>query len=260
MKKAKHKRQRNIVLTGASSGIGKELLALFKDTEGVRIIAVARNIDNIECNGGVYPFSADLSKQEDVDRIFEYAKSVFGTIDLFIANAGIAYIEELEKADWQHLEKIYSLNTTSVIYSLLKFNDQAMGAPVQFVCTISAVAFISLHAYALYCSSKAALHQFIEGYRQEKKENMSITAVYPIAIKTSFFDHASGDRNTPAPWPQQRVEVVARKIMKGIEKKQKRVYPSLAFRIFYPIGRAFPFLLKLYTLIEKRKTKQWFSQ
>ncbi len=251
---------KNIVLTGASSGIGQALLKHLSVHEGVKVIAVARNIKNIVASESVFPFSADLSTHEGVDKLFAYAKDKFGIIDLFIANAGFAYIEEMEAADWTHLDKIYSLNTTSVIYSLLKLNDQSKNAPVHFVCTISAVAFIPLHAYALYCSSKAALHQFIEGYRQEKKDNLAITAIYPIATKTSFFDHASGENDTPTPWPQQDVEVVARKIIRGIEKRQKRVYPSLLFRIFYPIGRTFPLFISLYTLLEKRKTKQWLRK
>lgn len=232
---------KNIVLTGASSGIGHVLLQLLCRCEGVKIIAVARHVDNIIIDKKIIPFSADLSTPEGVDSLFDFAKDQFGLIDLFIANAGFAYMEEMGSANWEHLEKIYSLNTISVIYSLLKFNEQAKDIPSQFVCTISAVAFIPLHAYALYCSSKAALHQFIEGYRCEKRDNLTITAVYPIATKTSFFDHASGQSETPAPWPQQKTEIVARKIINGITKRQKHVYPSFLFRLFYPFGRAFPF-------------------
>lgn len=251
---------KNIILTGASSGIGKALLQSLSKYEGTKIIAVSRNIEHIEVSENIYPISADLSNKDGVDALFEFAKETFGVVDIFIANAGFAYIEELHETNWEHIEDIFSLNVTSIIYSLQKFNGQAGETKRQFVSTSSAVAFVPLHAYALYCSSKAALHQFMEAYRHEKDENLVLTTIYPVATRTSFFDHASGKQNTPPPFPTQNVDVVARKIINGIEKNKKRIYPSTLFRIFYPIGRAFPFFLRLYSIIEKRKTKKWLGQ
>lgn len=252
---------KNIILTGASSGIGKKVLALLCNYEQVRIVAVARNISNIPTlPDKVFPFAADLSDKEGVDAVFEYAKNTFGTVDIFMANAGFAYIEKLAEPDWKHAQDIFSLNVTSVIYSLQKLQEQGVGQKIQFVATCSAVAFVPLHAYSLYCSSKAALHQFIESYRYEQNDNLTITTAYPVATQTKFFDHASGTSSTPTPWPTQSVDIVARKIVKGIEGDRKRIYPSLLFRVFYPIGRAFPILLRMYSLLEKRKTRQWLRK
>lgn len=251
---------KNIVLTGASSGIGKEILDQLCQYEGVKIIAVARNIGNIpNSRNNVFLFSADLSQKEGVDAVFEYAHKVFGQVDIFIANAGFAYIEELQDADWKHIEDIFSLNVTSIIYSLQKFNEQGDTNQRQFVATSSAVAFVPLHAYALYCSSKAALHQFMEAYRYEKDKNLILTTIYPVATRTAFFDHASGKKSTPTPWPTQSVRSVVRKIIRGIEKDNKKIFPSFLFRVFFPIGRAFPFLLKIYSKMEMRKTRKWLQ-
>lgn len=252
---------RNIILTGASSGIGKALLELLCQYEGIRIVAIARNIDSITSHPNkVFPFSADLSQKEGVDSVFEFAKETLGEVDIFIANAGFAYIEELQNSDWKHIENIFSLNVTSVIYSLEKFNEQAQGRHKQFVAISSAVAFVPLHAYALYCSSKAALHQFMETYRYEKDKSLTLSTVYPVATRTSFFDSASGNENTPPPWPAQNVESVVKKITKGITSGKKRIYPSLLFQLFYPIGRAFPVFLKIYSKMEMRKTKKWLGK
>lgn len=251
---------KNIILTGASSGIGKEILDQLCQYEGTKIISVARNIGNIpNSRNNVFLFSADLSQKEGVDAVFEYAHRVFGQVDIFIANAGFAYIEELQDADWNHIEDIFSLNVTSVIYSLERFNEQGGSSQRQFVATSSAVAFVPLHAYALYCSSKAALHQFMEAYRYEKDKNLILTTIYPVATRTAFFDHASGKESTPSPWPAQSVENVAKKIIKGVKKNKKRIYPSFLFRVFYPIGRALPFFLKIYSKMEMRKTRKWLQ-
>lgn len=252
---------KNIVLTGASSGIGRKILDLLLQYQDTKVVAVARNTSSIPTlQGRIYPLSADLSTQEGVDKLFEISKAQIGDIDIFIANAGFAYMEENESPDWERIEKIFGLNVNSVIYSLERLKEEARGRKIHFVATCSAVAFVPLHAYALYCSSKAALHQFMEAYRYEKGENLTLTVVYPVATSTHFFDRASGTQNTPSPWPTQSVDVVARKIVKGITKEKKRIYPSTLFRIFYPIGRMFPFLLRIYSSIEKKKTKRWLRR
>jgi len=248
---------KNIILTGASSGIGKEILSLLITFKDAKIVAVARHIDVIpQVENIIYPFAADVSTQDGVDKVFEYASQLLGHIDVYIANAGYAYLEKLDKPDWQHIEDIYNLNVFSPIYSLEKLVEQNKGK-IAFVCTVSGAGLASLPAYSLYCSTKAALHHFIQTYRYEQSRNLQITAVYPVATLTDFFDKATGEKETPLPFPSQDAKTVARKIVRGIEKGKKNVFPSILFRLFYPIGRAFPFMLKVYSLREKRKVRKW---
>lgn len=250
---------KNIILTGASSGIGLEMLKILAGYDNVKIVAVARHTGAIpQMAGIIFPYVADVSTQDGVDKLFSFAQDTFGLVDIFIANAGFAYLEKIENPDWNHIEQIFKLNMFSPIYSLEKLIGRSDNNTKRaFVCTISGAGLVSLPGYSLYCSTKAALHHFISTYRYEKPSCLQITTVYPVATETSFFDKASKEENTPLPWPRQGACTVARKIIKGIEKNKKRVFPSLLFRLFYPIGRAFPYLLKLYSLSEKRKIKKW---
>lgn len=253
-------RGKYIILTGASSGIGREMLGILASYNGVKILAVARHIDDIPgVEGVVYPFSADVSSSEGIDKVFSYAQQVFGHIDIFIANAGFAYLERLETPDWQHIRKIYDLNVFSPVYSLERLVALNKDRPVAFACTISGAGLVSLPAYSLYCSTKAALHHFVQTYRYEKADNLQLTAVYPVATRTAFFDKATGEKDTPLPFPAQDAKTVARKYIKGIEKGKKNVYPSTLFRLLYPIGRAFPFCLKVYSLLERKKAGKWLG-
>ncbi len=248
---------KNIILTGASSGIGLEMLSLLV-AKGVKIVAVARHVENIpQKEDTVYPFSADVSCKEGVDKVFEYAKQTLGGVDIFIANAGYAYLEKLDTPDWQHIEGIYNLNVFSPIYSLEKLVAENRQNKVAFACIASGAGLVSLPAYSLYCSTKAALHHFMQTYRYEQSDNIQITTVYPVATRTEFFDKATGEKSTPLPFPVQEASTVARKIIKGIEKGKKQIFPSMMFRLFYPIGRAFPFCLKVYSLMEKKKVRKW---
>lgn len=250
---------KNIILTGASSGIGKELLSLLSKYNDVKIIAVARNVSEIEWyEGKVIPFSVNLSSKEGVDSLFEFSQNTFGNTDLFIANAGYGYLERLSKPDWQHIENIFSLNVISPIYSLEKLIQESNSSK-NFVFTVSCVAMIPLPVYSLYSSTKAALHQFVKAYRYEKSKNLNITCVYPIATRTKFFEKAAKEENPPLPFPTQSVEKVARAIIKGIEKDKKQVFPSIFFKLIYPFSRLFPFLIHIYSLMEKKKADRWLD-
>lgn len=250
---------KNIILTGASSGIGLEMLSILVAKQA-KVIAVARHTDAIPQHENVFPFAADVSSADGVDKVFEYARQTLGDIDVFIANAGYAYLEKLVTPDWQHIENIYNLNVFSAVYSLEKLVGGSKGRKVIFACTISGAGLVSLPAYSLYCSTKAALHHFVETYRYEQPQNIQLTAVYPVATRTAFFDKATGEDGTPLPFPAQEASVVARNIIAGIEKGRKNVYPSVIFRLFYPVGRAFPFLLKIYSRMEKRKVRKWLER
>lgn len=229
--------------------------------DNTKIIAVARHTEHIPViENKVYPLAIDVSSKEGIDRLFQSAIGILGHIDVFIANAGFAYLEKLTAPDWLHIEKIYHLNVFSPVYSLEKLIAISGDKPVCFACTVSGAGLVSLPAYSLYCSTKAALHHFIQTYRYEQKKTLQITAVYPVATKTDFFDKATGEKETPLPFPSQNAKIVAKKIIRGIEKGKKRVYPSVLFRLFYPIGRAFPFMLKIYSSMEKRKVKKWLDK
>jgi len=103
--------RKNIVITGASSGIGYSILKACLDFD-CKIIAAGQNCERLEelatpYKERVFPFSGNLGDPFHLDRLFEYAISTLGSIDIFIANAGYAYYESAEEADWSHIEQIF---------------------------------------------------------------------------------------------------------------------------------------------------------
>jgi uncharacterized protein len=104
----------NVVITGASSGIGQELLSLLLEA-GARFVAASRTIEetNIE-HENLYKKNFNVSVKEDLDQLFELALDKLGDIDLFIANAGFAYYEKLGEPDWDHIRQIFETNTTGL--------------------------------------------------------------------------------------------------------------------------------------------------
>lgn len=249
---------KNIIITGASSGIGAALLEKLLNYN-VKIIAVARNINMIPDSDKVIPYSCDVSKQEEIDKLFEYAVNVFNHIDIFIANAGFAYCEEIEEANWQHTEEIYKTNVFSPIYSAEKMRDLNRDRHYHVIITCSAVSTFPLPGYSLYCSTKAALHMFAKTYRYEMKNKGKLTLVYPVATKTNFFKRAGGN-DAPVPWPIQSVGIVANIVILGMKLNLNSIYPSILFIIGSIINRVIPILFPICSKIFSMNFTMWLRK
>ena len=250
---------KNIVITGASSGIG---LSVLKELEkkSCKIIACSRkiesqNLDLKDAKAEIIYKNCDVSKKESIDELFDFAIKKFGHIDLFISNAGFAYYEKIDRADWEHIESIVDTNFNGFVYCLEKMKEEFGKAPYNFLVTASAMAELSIPGYSLYSGTKAAIRGFCDAYRYELEPGQNLQAVYPVATKTNFFKNAGN--SVPVPWPTQDSETVALKIIRGIEKDRKNIYPSFVFRLTSIFNRIFPFILHSYADIYGMLFKKW---
>ena len=114
-----------------------------------------------------------------------------------------------------------------------------------------------LPGYSLYASTKAALHSFAKGYRNELNRKQLLQLVYPIATRTAFFNQEGED--APVPWPSQKPEDVARKIIAGIKRDRRSIFPSKLFLSLNILNSYIPLIHKLIIQIEKRNFKKWLQ-
>lgn len=249
--------RKRIVLTGASSGIGKEILEMLL-AHDVTVTVGDLTPKKVKRHRRVTALECDVSSPGDVDSLFKKAIKTMGGIDIFIANAGFAYYERIAREDWEHIEKIYRTNFISPVYALEKMEALNRGRQYMVVITSSAMGKLALPGYALYSSTKAALDSFASAYRLEHDGKGIILMVYPIATKTEFFKRAG--RGIPVPWPTQSPAKVAKAVIKGIQNNRKRIFPSKLFYIMLTINRVLPFVLYLYTKVEQYKLKRWLAR
>ena len=235
---------KNVVITGATSGIGLSLLEKLKNKKDTRIIAVGRNFEKLKPYENVEQYKCDVSVKEEVDGLFEHLKEKYTTIDIFYANAGFAYYEKIGKSDWEHIENIFKTNVISPIYSLEKMIELNKGKKFIHLITASAISYMQMPGFTLYGSTKAAVHAFANGFRFEIPKNVVLSLVYPVATRTNFFNFAGG-RDTPVPPFDQDVSAVTDSIIHGITKEYRHIYPSKYFFVGLILNRFLPFIFPM---------------
>lgn len=251
-------KNKNVAITGASSGIGLEILKLLL-ANGCRVAACARHIENVGIeNENLFLKPCDVSKKEEIDAFFDFALQTLGGIDLYISNAGFAYYEKIGAPDWQHAEAILNTNFVSTVYAAEKMKELHGGKPYNFAVTASAMGLLSLPGYALYSGTKAAVRGFADAYRYELEKGQHFQVIYPVATKTKFFRRAGN--NTPVPWPTQEADTVAKRVIRGICKDKPHIFPSTTFRITNAVSRVFPFVFKIYVNINHKAFRKWLAE
>lgn len=229
---------KKIVVTGAGSGIGLALVFELLKKDGVQILAVDLNINAIPQRPNVAALACDLSVPEGTDQVIAKAQDHMGGIDVYFANAGFAYYEQIGAADWNRLQRIYGTNVLTPIYTFQKVREAAAGKPFRVVATASAMGYLPIPGYAVYGATKASVVSFTEALRWELDDPCALTLVNPIATRTSFFTHATG--KAPMPWPSQTPEQVARAAVRGVETDRAVIFPSFIFRLTLFFNRILP--------------------
>lgn len=187
----------SIIITGASDGIGK-YLAFEMAKRGYQLGLTARRINLLEeikteivktyPNCKVEVAALDVSKYEEIGPCLDQLKAKLGTIDIVLANAGIARAGKVGKAPWQQDVDVINTNVNGAMVTLSEalrlFKTQGHG---HLVGTSSVAAFRGLPNNAAYSASKAALATYMEGIRAETlKDNIDVTVLYPGFIDTAI--------------------------------------------------------------------------
>lgn len=187
---------KNILITGASSGIGRQC-AISCSQMGARVTLVARNeerlketLEQMEGEGHIYRIY-DLEDIENISALVEEIVTNFGKIDGFIHAAGIektAPIKLLVPKDYEHIFKVNSLSAFEFVHQFSNkkyFND---GGHIVLISSITAV--IGRGGVAAYAASKGAMVSAVHSMALEfAKKRICINCVSPGTVLTPLMQN-----------------------------------------------------------------------
>lgn len=163
-----------VIITGGSSGIGKALAQCF-GSHGSRILITGRNAGDLEAavtelqSEGiiVHGFVSDVSQEADNYRMAEAAIARYGRIDILINNAGITMRALFQDVDLSVIRKVMDINFFGALYATRACLPQIIEHRGSVIGISSIAGYRGLPARAGYSSSKFALNGFLEVLRTE---------------------------------------------------------------------------------------------
>ena len=184
------------VITGASSGMGKEFALTLKD-HGVydEVWAIARSAQNLEQLRTLIPFNLkvlplDLTKPESLDVYKEELEKEKPHIGLLINASGFGIFDSLERSRMEDTEGMIDLNCKALV-KMTKLSLPYMSAGSKIIQIASMAAFQPIPYINVYGASKAFVLSFSRALNREvEKKGIHCMAVCPYWTRTKFFERA----------------------------------------------------------------------
>ncbi len=244
-----------VIITGASTGIGKETALLFAQ-HGAKVVAAARSRDKlvalkkeIEDKGGncsVVP--TDVSREEEVKNLIQQTAQTYKKIDILINNAGQGFFDFTTETSIEDYRRIMEVNFYGVVFAtkaaLPIMLDQKDGVIINVASVAGKRAFERMTAY---CASKFALVGFSEALHFEVVDKgLRVITICPPAIDTPFFDNAGYHdfRETHQQLDLLQPQEVAQEIFKSLQSKKREVVIGARAKVINSIHAVSPELME----------------
>jgi len=248
-------RDRTVLITGGTSGIGLELATTLLK-RGNTVIVTGRNQDRLDAvrrqYQGLNALRCDVSQESDIGMLYEKIAENFPSLDVLVNNAGI--MRNLRLTDPKGIEDVtreIEILLTGPIHMVQQFLPHLMlrrGAAI--INVSSGLAFIPMPISPIYCAAKAGLHSYTQSLRaQLKGTDIEVIEVAPPPVETRLFreEFAEEMKGQIAMTPRRLVatmiaciEAGRTEITPGVAKVLKaasRIAPAFMFRQMIKLGQ-----------------------
>ncbi|MDB5584197.1 MAG: putative oxidoreductase [Bradyrhizobium sp.] len=189
-------RDKVVIITGASSGIGEATARLLAKS-GAQLVLGARRVDRLaaiaaeieEQGGTAIAAQLDVTSRTSVEAFVEQACNRFGRVDVLVNNAGVmllAPVADLRTDEW---DRMIDVNIRGVLYGAAAVLPRMQAQGQGHIITIGSVAgHRVMPMSAVYSATKFAVRAFAEGLRLEGGTAIRSTLISPGAVATELFD------------------------------------------------------------------------
>lgn len=243
-----------IVITGASSGIGRAL-ALRYAAAGCRIVAAARDLarldavkKEIEAQGvACLAVQADVSLEADCARLMEEAVKAFGRIDCLIANAGISMRALFNDLSLDVLRQLMDINFWGTVHCAKYALPHLLKTKGSIIGISSIAGYRGLPARTGYSASKFAMQGFLESLRTELLHSgVHVMVACPGFTESNIRNTAltaSGKPQGQSPLNEKNImtaEEVADRIFNGHQRRKRTLIMTTQGKFTVFLNKLFP--------------------
>jgi len=234
---------KTVIVTGASSGIGRETVKEFARLGANQVLA-ARSEEKLRelakeleaYPGRVVVVPTDVTEEQQVQRMVDRAMESFGRIDVVVNNAGAGFGGNVADSDPQEIEDLFRLNVMGPVYAVHAavpiMRRQGGGTIVNISSPMARMPFPSAGPYSASKAALDALHWAMEA--ELAQDNIHPMLVYPGLTRTGFFENSRGGSEFGMPAGManraEPPERIARKLVRGVLGRRSWVWFNPAFR------------------------------
>jgi short-subunit dehydrogenase len=243
-----------VIITGATSGIGKAL-AFEYASKGSKIVIGARNhnklieiAEDIKLKGGDVAFAqTDVSSEQDCKNLILTAIERFGKIDILINNAGISMRALFENTQIDVLQKLMDVNFWGTVYCTKYALPYVLKEKGSIVGISSIGGIVGLPARSGYSASKFAMQGFLRCLRVENlKNDLHVLAALPGFTSSNIRNSAlsgDGSQQGESPRDEQKMmsaEAAAEHIYRAVKKRKNKLVLTREGKIIEILNKYFP--------------------
>lgn len=243
-----------VIITGASSGIGKALAYEFAKNN-YKVILAARNLESLQSikedifkfNQNIDICKTDVSIESDCKNLIDFTINKFGKIDILVNNAGISMRAIFEELDLSVIKTVMDINFWGTVYCTKFALPYLLQNKGSIVGVSSIAGYKGLPGRTGYSASKFAMHGFLETLRIENlKKELHVMIACPGFTTSNIRKTAlnkSGLQQGESPREESQMmsaEEVAKRIVKGVESRKRTIIMTSQGKLTIFLNKFFP--------------------
>jgi short-subunit dehydrogenase len=224
-----------VVITGASSGIGKALAEKYA-SEGWNLVLAARRLEKLQeiqkqfSKSDILTVKTDVTNEAECKNLIDRTIEKFGRIDILINNAGISMRAVLENVDLQVIRKVMDVNFWGTVYCTKFAIPYLLASKGSLVGVISVGGYVGLPGRSGYSASKFAVRGFLDSVRIENRRSGLHVLIAAPGFTTSEIRKnallADGSLQGATPRDENKMmsaEDCARHIYRAVKWRQRKI-------------------------------------
>ena len=238
---------KNVIITGGASGIGKLMALRFAgrranlaiiDIDETRLTSTEKELKKFTVR--ILTYRGDVSRKDQIEQIADRIKKDFNFIDILVNNAGVVTGKPVLDTRFEDLKKGLDINLMAVIWMTKQFLSEMIARNTGHIVNIaSAAGLIGVPGLADYCAAKFGVVGFSDALRLEMKKlgyhGIKVSCICPSFIATGMFAGVKPPLFSPWLDPERVANEIVRTILR------ERTYLKIPFIVnLIPLFRCLP--------------------